>query len=154
MPAAKVGVPIPVQLPSSDGVVNAEVTVTGMPVKARTSVDKAGTQEFCFGFKVKNTGSGPFGDAGFNWKWFGLDGEEVDDLDAGTAGVCDELGTEFAGLEQPDPLPGKYARGYYSFLIPAKPGAVEITDSTDDSPLFRLDYEPKSDQVTINANGQ
>lgn len=154
MPSAKVGVPFPVQLSSSDGVVDAEVTVTGMPVKPRTSVDKKGVQEFCFGFKVKNTGSGPFGDAGFDWKWFGVDGEEVDDLDAGTAGVCDELGTEFAGLDQPDPLPGKYARGYYNFLIPLRPGAVEITDSTDGTPLFRLDYGSKSAQVPIDARGQ
>jgi hypothetical protein len=154
VPAAKVGVPIPVQLSSDAGVVNAEVTVTGMPVKPRTSVDKAGTREFCFGFKVKNTGSGPFGDAGFDWKWFGLDGEQRDDLDAGTADICNELGHQFAGLDQPSPLPGKFVTGYYSILIPSKPGALEITDSTDDTPLFRLNYGPQSAQVPIDARGQ
>jgi hypothetical protein len=154
VPAAKVGVPIPVQLSSSNGVVQAEVTVTGMPVKPRTSVDKKGTEEFCFGFKLKNTGSAPFGDAEFDWTWFGLDGEQLDDLDAGTAGICDELGTQFAGLEQPNPLPGKYARGYYSMTIPTRPGAVEITDSTEGTPLFRLNYGPQSAQVPIDARGQ
>lgn len=153
VPAAVVGRPMQVQLPSDGGTVQAEVTVTGMPVKARTSVDKAGTREFCFGFKVKNTGTGPFGNAGFDWTWFGLDGEQVDDLDAGTADICGELGHQFAGLDQPAPLPGKFTAGYYSILIPLKPGAMEISD-TDGTPLFRLNYGPRSAEVPISAVGQ
>jgi hypothetical protein len=153
VPAAVVGRPLQVQLPSDGGTVQAEVTVTGMPVKARTPTDKAGTREFCFGFKVKNTGTGSFGNAGFDWTWFGLDGEQVDDVNAGTADICRELGHQFAGLDQPSPLPGKFTSGYYSILIPAKPGAMEITD-TDGTPLFRLNYGPKSAQVPIDARGQ
>jgi hypothetical protein len=153
VPVAKRGQPMALQFAGDDGAANAEVTATGVEVHPRTSVDKAGTKEFCFGFKLKDTGASRF-DGGFDWKWFGLDGEEVDDLDAGTAGMCDaELGHQFAGLDQPAPLPGKFVSGYYSFLIPTKPGAVEITDG-EGTPLFRLDYGPQSAQVPIDARGQ
>jgi hypothetical protein len=152
VPALEVGKSTALQLPTPDGVANAEITLTGLKTKPRTSVDPKGTQELCFGFKLKNTGTRKLDGAGISWKWFGLDGEQAD-TDAGTAGVCDELGHQFAGGDQPDPLPGKYVTGYYSMAVPTKPGALEVTDS-DDSPLFRLNYGPRSAQAPIDARGQ
>lgn len=151
VPALEVGKSMALQLPTPDGIANAEITLTGLKTKPRTSVDPKGTQELCFGFRLKNTGTRKL-DSGLSWEWFGLDGQQAD-TDPGTAGQCDELGHEFAGGDQPDPLPGKYVTGYYSMSVPAKPGALEVTDS-DESPLFRLNYGPQSAQVPIDARGQ
>lgn len=151
VPALEVGKSMALQLPTPDGVANAEITLTGLKTKPRTSVDPKGTQELCFGVKLKNTGARKL-DSGLSWTWFGLDGQQAD-TDAGTAGVCDELGHQFAGLDGPEPLPGKYVTGYYNMTVPTKPGAIEVTDS-DGTPLFRLNYGPKSPQVPIDARGQ
>lgn len=155
IPAAHVGQPLPIQFQTETGTVQMQFTLTGMPTRPRTSVDAKGTKEFCFGFKLRNVGTLSAGEvtAGFGWKWFGLDGEQVESLDAGTAGVCDDLGHQFAGLDHPAPSPGKFVAGYYSFLIPTKPGAVEVTDSQG-TPLFRLNYGPRSAQVPIGPKGQ
>jgi hypothetical protein len=153
--ALDVGQSMQLQLPTSNGAAQLQITLTGLKMKPRTSVDPKGTVEVCFGFKLKNTGTLAFqadDGVGLSWKWFGLDGEQAD-TNAGTAGICDELGHEFAGLDQPAPLPGKYVAGYYNFTVPAKPGAVEVTDS-DDSPLFRLNYGPQSALVQIDTRGQ
>jgi hypothetical protein len=156
VPALEVGKTMPLQLPSSNGTTSLDITLTGLKTKPRTSVDPKGTQELCFGFKLKNTGTVAYKaddlTAGMSWQWFGLDGEQAD-TGAGTAGVCDELGHEFAGLDGPAPLPGKYVTGYYNITVPTKPGALEVTDS-EDSPLFRLNYGPQSAQVPIDARGQ
>lgn len=151
VPALEVGKSMQLQLPTPDGVVNAEITLTGLKTKPRTVEDKAGTRELCFGFKLKNTGTRKL-DSNLSWTWFGLDGQQAD-TDPGTAGQCDELGHQFAGLDQPAPLPGKYVAGYYGMAVPAKAGALEVTDS-DGSPLFRLNYGPQSAQVPIDARGQ
>lgn len=146
VPVLAVGRSMPLQLPTSSGTVQARITLTGLKVKNGKTL--------CFAFKLRNTDSKPFPDdgPGLSWKWFGLDGAEAD-TDPGTAGMCDELGHEFAGMDQPAPQPGKYAAGYYSTSVPAKPGALEVTDS-DGSPLFRLNYGPQSAKVQIDARGQ
>jgi hypothetical protein len=56
-------------------------------------------------------------------------------------------------MDQPAPLPGKYAAGYYGLEVPAAPGAIEVTDS-DGSPLFRLNYRRESALVQLDARGQ
>ena len=150
VPALEVGKSMALQLPTPDGIADAEITLTGLKLKPRTSADPKGTQELCFGFRLKNTGTRKL-DAGLSWTWFGLDGQQTDP-GAGTAGVCDELGHQFAGLDGPEPLPGKYVTGYYTMSVPAKPGALEVTDS-DGTPLFRLNYGPQSAQVPV-ARGQ
>lgn len=145
---------MPLQLPTSGGTVQAQITLTGLKLKTAGTADKPGTKTLCFGFKLRNTGSQAFPSdgAGMSWRWFGLDGQQAD-TDPGTAGMCGELGHEWAGLDQPAPLPGKWVSGYYSMSVPAKAGALEVTDS-DDSPLFRLNYGPKSAKVAIDARGQ
>lgn len=153
MPVLAVGQSMPLQLPSSGGAVDFQITLTGLKVKAPSNVDKPGTRELCFGFRIKNTSTTP-GDSGasLSWKWFGLDGEQADP-DMGTSGMCDELGHQFAGLDQPAPMPGKWVSGYYALSVPAKAGALEVTDS-DGTPLFRLNYGAQSAQVPIDARGQ
>lgn len=145
---------MPLQLPTSSGTIQARITLTGLKLKPRGSNDKPGTKTLCFGFRLRNTGTQAFPSdgAGLSWTWFGLDGQQAD-TDPGTAGMCDELGKQFAGMDGPASLPGKYVSGYYSMSVPAKPGALEVTDS-DGSPLFRLNYGPKSAQVPIDARGQ
>jgi hypothetical protein len=156
VPEAKVRQPMALQLPTSNGTAQVQFTLTGLKIKARGVDDKPGTKELCFSFKLRNTGTLSWKaddtTAGIDWKWFGLDGQQAD-TDPGTFGMCDELGQQFSGLDQPAPLPGKYVTGYYGFTVPSKPGAVEVTDSQG-SPLFRLNYGPQSNKVQIDARGQ
>lgn len=155
IPALAVGKTMPVQMPTANGTAQLQVTLTGLKTKHQQG-DAAGTQELCFGLKLQNTGTLAYKPdditAGINWKWFGLDGQQSDP-DMGTADECTEFGHQWAGMDQPAPLPGKWVSGYYAIQIPKKPGAVEITDHQG-TPLFRLNYGPQSSQVRIDARGQ
>ena len=144
VPAAQVGHPLHLQLPTSGGTAQVTLTLTGTKLKGR---------QLCFGAKIRNVGALAWKPddttASIDWTWFGLDGQQAD-TGPGTAGQCDELGRQFAGVDQPAPLPGKDVRGYYGLEVPAKPGALEVTDSTG-SPLFRLNYERQSARAPIPA---
>ena len=132
------------------------LTLTGLKVKPRTPEDPKGTQEVCYGYKLANIGTTSWSSddttSGISWTWFGLDGEMAEP-GAGTMDVCDGMGRQWAGLDQPAPLPGHFVQGYQSFTVPTKPGAVEVIDS-DETPLFRLNYGPKSASVPIDTRGQ
>jgi hypothetical protein len=156
VPALEVGKPFRYQVPSDNGAVSLEITMTALKTRPGTSSDPKGTVTVCFGFKLKNTGMVSFsgGDisAATNAKWFGLDGQQAD-TNPGTMETCKGLGEEWGGIDQPAPLPGKYVTGVWMYNVPNRPGAVEVTDA-DGSPLYRLNYGPKSAQVPIDARGQ
>lgn len=143
MPALAVGQSMPLQIPTAGGTARVEITLTGLrTTPAETSNDPQHTRVLCFGFSLRNTGTVAWksddATAAFDWKWFGLDGQQGD-AGTGIVDACREMGHQFAGLDVPAPLPGKTVSGYYDFAISSKPGAVEVADS-EDSPFFRLNY--------------
>lgn len=156
VPVAEVGKPLDLQLPTSNGTAQIELTLTGLKVKPRTAQDPKSTQVVCYSYKVRNTGTTIWTSedthSGVSWTWFGLDGEMAEPGEA-DSDACDEFGHQWAGDDQPAPLPGRFVQGYEAFTVPAKPGAVEVEDG-DKAPLFRLNYGPRSAQVPIDARGR
>jgi len=156
VPAVQVGRPFKYQMPTAEGAAHLEITVTGLKTRPRASSDPKGTVTLCVSFKLRNVGTVKYSsddtDAQTGSQWFGLDGRQADTT-PGTIGTCHGLGQEWAGIEQPAPSPGKYVSGVWMYNIPGGPGALEVTDSAG-SPLYRIDYGPKSSQVHISAVGQ
>jgi hypothetical protein len=157
VPAVTIGQPFRYQVPSAEGAVNLEITVRSIRQKPGTDSDPKHSVTLCLNVRVKNVGSTSFGsddsDAQTQGKWFGMDGQQAD-ANPGTMGTCaPNGGTEWAGIDQPAPLPGKYVSGMWMYNVPDRPGALEVTDSAG-HPLCRLNYGPKSAQVPINAAGQ
>lgn len=144
------------QLPTSSGTAQVQLTLTGLKVEPRTPQDPKGTQVVCYSYRLRNTGTTAWTSndtrSGISLTWFGLDGEMAEPGNS-DSGVCDAPGHQWAGDDQPAPLPGHFVQGYQSFTVPAKPGAVEVVDG-DGTPLFRLNYAPESAQVPIDALGQ
>jgi hypothetical protein len=157
VPVLEVGKSMPIQLPTSNGTAKLEMTATALKLRHPKGMDNPKDDQLCFAFKLKNTGSVAYKandmTAAISWVWFGLDGQQNDNLDAAVAGACKDLGKENFGFDQAAPLPGKYANGVYAIAVPKAPGVLEITDF-DGSPLFRLNYGPQSAQVPIDARGQ
>lgn len=140
VPVAKVGVPLHLQLPATDGSVRVDLTLTGVKLKGK---------QMCVGLKLKNADTKPLVDPGLSWTWYGTDGRQAD-TGPGTSDQCDELGDQWAGLDQPTPQPGHYVTGYYGFTVPGKSGKVEFTDS-DETPLFDVTY-PTTKTTKSNAS--
>jgi hypothetical protein len=141
-------------VPSDNGAVNLEVTVTSIRTRPGTDDDDDGghTVTVCVSGRLRNVGSTSVDGATTDAAWFGLDGQQAE-VQPGTMGECGSRGRVWAGIDQPAPLPGKYTAGVWMYSVPSQPGAIEVTD-TDGHPLYRIDYGPKSAQVRINAVGQ
>jgi hypothetical protein len=151
VPAVAIGKPFKYQVPSDNGAVDLEITVTSIRTRPGTD-EEDGHTTVCVGGRLRNTGSTAVEGATTDAAWFGLDDQQAE-VQPGTMGECGSRGRVWAGIDQPAPLPGKYVTGVWMYSVPDKPGAIEVTD-TDGHPLYRIDYGPKSAQVRINAVGQ
>jgi hypothetical protein len=151
-----VGQPFKYQIPTAEGAADLELTVLSVKTKSGTSSDPKHSVTLCLNVKVRNVGTVAIDandtDAQTQGKWFGLDGQQAD-ANPATMQTCSPRGTEWGGIDQPVPLPGKYVAGMWMYNVPDRPGALEVTDSAG-HPLYRLNYGPKSAQVPINEVGQ
>jgi hypothetical protein len=122
VPVLEVGKSMPIQLPTSNGTAKLEMTATALKLRHPKGMDNPKDDQLCFAFKLKNTGSVAYKandmTAAISWVWFGLDGQQNDNLDATVAGACKDLGKENFGFDQAAPLPGKYATGVYAIAVP------------------------------------
>jgi hypothetical protein len=156
VPAVRTGRPFRYQMPTSEGAANLEITVLSVKTRPGTSTDPKHTVTLCVRFKLRNVGTVRYSsddtDAQTAGLWFGLDGQQAD-ARPGTMQTCDPREHEWAGVDQPAPLPGRYVSGVWMYNVPGEPGALEVTDSVG-HPLYRIDYGPQSSRVRINAVGQ
>lgn len=156
VPAVKIGQAFKYAIPTAEGAANLELTVLSVKQKPGTDSDPEHSVTLCLNVKVRNIGTVAVDandtDAQTQGKWFGLDGQQAD-ANPATMQTCNPRGTEWGGIDQPAPLPGKYVAGVWMYNVPDKPGALEVTDSAG-HPLYRINYGPRSAQVPINEVGQ
>lgn len=153
------GKPFRYQTGGDAGAVTQEITL--LKVKTATSIPypdgdytakpDAGHLFLCVEVRIRNVGTTP-GDTYTAAQWFGLDGK-VEEPELAAGGSCKPFGMSDDLDGQPNPQPGKYVTGSTLYELSDAPGALEITDS-EDTPLFRINYGPKSEQVVIDARGQ
>jgi hypothetical protein len=156
VPAVVIGQPFKYQTLTAEGAADLELTVLSVKQKPGTDSDPKHSVTLCLNVKVRNVGTRVIqandSDAQTIGKWFGLDGEQAD-ANPATMQTCSPRGTEWGGIDQPAPLPGKYVSGMWMYNVPDKPGALEVTDSAG-HPLYRVNHGPQSAQVPINEVGQ
>jgi hypothetical protein len=155
VPAITVGRPLRFQV-TDRKTVEQEITVTRIKVahsikyphehyKARP---QRGNLYVCVAMTIRNVGTAP-GDLYSDARWYGKNGEVVD-IPLTVGAGCDPFGMGADINTLANPRQGESVTGSVLYQVPTGVGAIEVIERYD-RPLYRIDYQPGSESVRIDA---